>query len=42
MFELLIVFILNNTYDVVDFDSPLLNIYTKHRISMIRENKNTH
>ena len=37
MFEVLIVLILNNRHDIVDFDSPLLNIYTKHKISMIRE-----
>ena len=35
-FEVLIVFILNNTPDVLDFDSSLLNIYKNHKISMIR------
>ena len=35
-FEVLIVLILNNTHNVVDFDSPLLNIYKNHKISMIR------
>ena len=34
--EVLIVHILNNAEDVVDFDSTVLNIYTKHKISMIR------
>ena len=27
---------LNNTHDNADFDSPLLNIYIEHKISMIR------
>ena len=35
-FKILIIFILNNTYDVINFDPIQLNIYTKnHKISMI-------
>ena len=34
--EVVMIFILNNTYEVVDFDSPWLNIYTIHKISSIR------
>ena len=34
-FEILIILIFNNTHDVVDFDSSLLNVYTKHKISII-------
>ena len=32
----IILIILNNTSDVVDFDSSQLNVYTKHKISMNR------
>ena len=35
-FEVLIKFILNNTYDVVDLDSSQLNIYKNYKISMVR------
>ena len=35
-FEVLIVFILSNTNDVVDFVSPSHNIYKNHNISLIR------
>ena len=35
-FEVLIVLMLNNTHDIVDFDSPWLNVYKNHKIIMIR------
>ena len=35
-FEVLTLLVLNNTYDVIDFDSPVRNIYKDHQISMIR------
>ena len=34
-FDVFIVLILNNTH-LVDFDSPSIDIYTKHKISIIR------
>ena len=38
-FELLIIFILNNMYHVVNFGSPKLNIYTNRKIRMNRLRK---
>ena len=35
-FKVLIVLILNNTHDAVDFYTPWLNIYKNHKISIIR------
>ena len=35
-FEVLIELILNNNHYIVNFDSPLLNIYKNHEIIMIR------
>ena len=35
-FEVLILLILNNTYDVVNFDSSWIDIYRKHKMGMIR------
>ena len=35
-FEILIVLILNNTHDVIDFNYLLLNICKNHKLSMIR------
>ena len=35
-FKELIELILNNTHDVVDFDSPRIDIYRKHKIGVIR------
>ena len=34
-FEVTIILILNKTHDVVNFDSPWLNIYENHKISII-------
>ena len=35
-FKELIVFIISNTHDVVGFDSPSIEIYMRHNISLIR------